>query len=535
MIFKPMNSIRQRLVIFFVVTACLVLGVSGAYSYWRIRTELTQDLHQTGESLKSRLETSLPSPLWNFDDYQLDRILDSEMLSPKVQQIVIESNGQLVSGRVTVKPGQVERITTLPQSDPGNGDMSFDIFYQDNFQRAIGKAHIRLSREPMNAQLRERIIEKTIEIALLIGIVTLALSKSLNLLFIHPLQQLEDRLQQTADHSDESINDKTLLLPESPYLEFTGVTNGYNRIAHRLLQDLQKRREAEESMRQAKETAETAYRQLKDAQANLVQSEKMASLGGLVAGVAHEINTPVGVILTGASVLSEESAHFQKSIAAGTVKKSELLRYTETAMQSALLIQTNAERAAALILSFKQVAVDQTSEARRVFELGEYIEEIILSLRPAFKHSPIEMLLDCPEKIEVDGFPGALSQIITNLVTNSLRHAFDPDQAGTMRITASVERGMVRIIFSDNGIGIPPEHLGRIFDPFFTTKRGKGGSGLGLNIVYNLVTQTLGGTIAVTSSPGNGATFTIAFPRCSPEHPFCEQKIVAPTSETNRQ
>lgn len=511
-----MNSIRQRLVLFFVAIPVIVLGLSGACSYWRSHSELLLDLKQTGDALQSRLEVSLPGPVWNLDDYQLDRILDSEMRSPKVQQIALINNGKLIAGRTRAPTGQIQRLGNVPETRPG--DIEFDIFFQDNFQYPIGKAVLRLSEEPMKAQLHKRVLESVIEIALLVGIIFLALSRSLAVMLTRPLKQLHDRLLRTADQTDESIAEESLLLPDSQYAEFSGVTNSYNRITRRLLLDQHKHREAGEKMRQAEETAESIQHQLKETQTTLVQSEKMASLGRLVAGIAHEINTPVGVILTSASVLRDDTQHFQKCMEAGTVKKSEVLRYTETAVQSAALIQANAERAAWLIQSFKQVAVDQTSEARRTFDLHEYLEEIILSLRPAYKHSPITMQIDCPEKITVDGYPGALSQIITNMVTNSLRHAFEPGQAGAMHISAGIENGMVQIVFSDDGHGIQPEHLERIFDPFFTTKRGAGGSGLGLNIVYNLVTQTLGGTIAVTSTPGHGATFTIAFPRISPEH-----------------
>lgn len=510
-----MHSIHRRLIAFFVVVVTVVLGASGAFSYWRSRADLINDLNHTGDSLRSRLETSLPGPLWNFDDYQLDRILDSEMLSPKIQQIVVENNGKLVTGRTMSSTGQIERLSVLPENQPN--DIEFNIFYQDNFQRPIGKVIFRLSTAPMNAQLQKFVQEKLVEIALLIGIIVMALTRSLTILLIRPLRQLQNMLQRAADETDEGISDAALHLPDSHWIEFSEVTSSYNRIARRLLEDLHKRHEAEDAMRSAKEAAESAYHQLKEAQSTLVQSEKMASLGGLVAGIAHEINTPIGVILTGASVLSEESVAFKKGIETGAMKKSEVLRYTETAIQSAALIQTNAERAATLIHSFKQVAVDQTSEARRVFDLGEYIEEVILSLRPTFKHRAIKMNIDCTEKIEVDGYPGALSQIITNMVTNSLHHAFEQDQPGTMSISASHEHGAVKMVFSDDGRGISQEHLGRIFDPFFTTQRGSGGSGLGLNIVYNLVTQRLGGTIAVTSSLGSGTTFTFVFPRVSPD------------------
>jgi len=506
-----MNSIRQRLIVFFVIIATAVLGLSGTYSYWRSRNELEQDLQQTGEALKKRLQTSLPAPVWNFDTNQIDQILDSEIQSPKVQQIVITQNDELIAGRTTTATGQTVRLDAIPPRAPDT--IEFNIFIHNDNLLPIAKGAILLSDAPMNEQLRLRVQERVIEIAILVAIIVLALSRSLSSLLGRPLQQLQDRLQCTADQTDEGVADEALLLPDCQYVEFSGVTNGYNRIARRLLQDLRKRREAEDEMREAKEAAESAYRKLKDTQDTLVQAEKMASLGGLVAGIAHEINTPVGVILTSASVLREDTEVFHKNIEAGVVKKSEVMRYTETAVQSASLIQANAERAAALIQGFKQVAVDQTSEARRTFELGHYLEEVILSLRPAYKHSPITMEIDCPEKIEMDSYPGALSQIITNMVTNSLHHAFEPDQPGKMHIAATSKNNSVEILFSDNGCGILPEHIGHVFDPFFTTKRGAGGSGLGLNIVYNLVTQTLGGTIELDSSPGKGTTFTISLPR----------------------
>lgn len=520
-----MNSIRRRLNVFFVVVITLVLGISGAYSYLRTQAELADDLEQTGKSLRSRLETSLPSPLWNFDDYQLDRILDSEMISPKIQQIVIENNGRMVAGRVSSQAGRIERLAQQPARY--GDEIEFDVFYQDNPQRSIGKVLVRLSNTPMEQQLKKQVIFKIAEIAILDFILVLALSRSLTLLLVRPLKQLHDMLQRAADQTDEGISDAALRLPASQFIEFSEVTSGYNRIARRLLDDLRKRKETEDAMREAKEVAEKAFQQLKETQNSLVQAEKMASLGGLVAGIAHEINTPIGVILTSASVLSEDSRIFQKNIESGTIKKSDLLRYTDTAVQSSALIQSNSERAAALIQSFKRVAVDQTSEARRTYDLKEYIEEVILSLRPTVRHSTLSVEVNCPTDIRIDGYPGALSQIITNMVTNTIAHAFDPGEKGNLRIQAEQEEGVVRMIFSDDGKGIQPSHIGRIFDPFFTTRRGAGGSGLGLNIVYNLVTQTLGGTISVSSAPGNGTRFSIIFPCIAPE------QIRSPLSHTD--
>ena len=510
-----MNSIHRRLNLFFVVVISLVLGISGAYSYWRSQNELAEDLQQTGKSLKSRLETSLPSPLWNFDDYQLDRILDSEMISPKIRQIVIENNGKLVAGRTSDNAGHIERLAKLPAR---HGDeIEFDVFYQDNPQRSIGRVLVRLSSTPMEQQLRKQVLSKVAEIAILDIILLLALARSLTYLLVRPLKQLHVMLQRAADQTDDGISDAALRLPASHFVEFSEVTTSYNRIARRLLNDLRKRKETEDAMRQAKETAEQAFQQLKETQNSLVQAEKMASLGSLVAGVAHEINTPIGVILTSASVLSEDSREFRNNIESGTIRKSELLRYTDIAIQSSTLIQTNAERAAALIQSFKHVAVDQTSEARRTFNLREYIEEVILSLRPSLRHSALGITIDCTQHIDIDGYPGALSQIITNMVTNTIAHAFKPGEKGRLQIQAEQEEGIVRMVFSDNGKGIAAEYISHIFDPFFTTRRGAGGSGLGLNIVYNLVTQTLGGTISVSSSPDEGTRFSIFFPCSAPK------------------
>lgn len=267
-----MNSIRRRLILFFVVTVTLVLGASGGYSYWRSQSELSADLKQSGEILQNRLETSLGGPLWNFDDYQIDRTLDSEMLLPKIQQIVIENNGRLVAGRYRNDDGQVERLTKLPPK--AQNEKEFTLYYQDNLLQPVGKARVLLSDKLMKKQLRDQVREKIIEIALLIIVIVLALIRSLTILLVRPLRQLHDMLELAADQTDEGISDAALHLPACQYVEFADVTSGYTRIAQRLFDDLQKRREAEQEMREAKEVAETAYQQLKTTQASLVQAEK---------------------------------------------------------------------------------------------------------------------------------------------------------------------------------------------------------------------------------------------------------------------
>ena len=286
-----------------------------------------------------------------------------------------------------------------------------------------------------------------------------------------------------------------------------------------LISDVTERHKAQDEMRrlnrsledQVRETSE-ALRQLRDTQAQLVQAEKMASLGALVAGVAHEINTPVGVGVTAASTLLNQAGELKEAYQANKLTRSELDRFVGVAQEATQMILKNLQRAADLIQSFKQVAVDQSSGERRRFQLDAYLREVLLSLRPKYRSAGIEIEVNCPPQLVVDSYPGALAQILTNLVSNSVMHAFAAGKPGLMRIDVALSEGWIELCFADNGAGIAAEHLPRIFDPFFTTRRARGGSGLGLHIVFNLVTQLLKGTISASSEPGKGAVFTIRFP-----------------------
>ncbi|MGH8481977.1 MAG: two-component regulator propeller domain-containing protein [Nevskiaceae bacterium] len=262
----------------------------------------------------------------------------------------------------------------------------------------------------------------------------------------------------------------------------------------------------------ANEELEQALMRLKLAQSQLVQSEKLASLGSLVAGVAHEINTPVGVGVTAASTLQEWAGRLAAQHRDGKLTRSELERFIAVSSDSTQILMTNLQRAAELIRSFKQVAVDQSSGERRRFLLKAYLDEILRSLAPRVNRTGHGVAVDCPETLELDSYPGALAQILTNLITNSLTHAFPDGRRGTLSISAREDAGSVVLRYADDGIGIPPDNLRRIYDPFFTTRRGAGGSGLGMHIVYNLVTQLLGGKIELTSEVGQGTRVVVGIP-----------------------
>lgn len=251
---------------------------------------------------------------------------------------------------------------------------------------------------------------------------------------------------------------------------------------------------------------------IEQAQDRLVQSEKMAALGELVAGVAHEINTPVGVGVTAASFLDTKTKEIRKIYDSGELKRGELENFLQVVEEVSNSILINMERAAELISSFKQVAVDQSSETRRKFKLKEYIDEILLSLKPRYKKTGHQIQINCDDDIELNSFPGVFSQILNNLIMNSLIHGFEDIQEGIIRIEIRREKDQVKFIYKDNGRGMTPEQKEKVFDPFFTTRRTKGGTGLGMSIVFNLVTQTLKGDITCESSIGKGVVFTIIFP-----------------------
>ncbi|MES2115771.1 MAG: HAMP domain-containing sensor histidine kinase, partial [Pseudomonadota bacterium] len=280
------------------------------------------------------------------------------------------------------------------------------------------------------------------------------------------------------------------------------------------------RMQADRAIRKAKEALEeqnaalnSALTALQEAQSELVRQEKLASLGRLVAGVAHEINTPLGICVTATSHLVQELKLTREDLAAGTLDEDGLLSFFDIIDQSLRIMTTNTQRAAALVRSFKQVAVDQSSDEIRSFNLRKYLDEVLLSLQPKLKGKPVAVAIDCAPDIHMESFPGAVSQIVTNMVVNSLVHGYGEGQEGKIRITGRLEDDYVLFDYSDDGIGMDQTTLSQLFDPFFTTKRGSGGSGLGAHILYNLVTGPLGGTVKVVSAPGMGLHYKLRFPR----------------------
>jgi len=249
----------------------------------------------------------------------------------------------------------------------------------------------------------------------------------------------------------------------------------------------------------------------------LIETEKLAALGGLVAGVAHEISSPIGNSLTVASTLAHRNAEFARQIASGQVRRALLVDFAENCRSATEQLVANLQRAGDLIQSIRQVAVDRSSDARRAFDLKQATEQVAASVRSRVLKSHSSLAIEIPSDIVIDSYPGPYGQVLTNLIFNAITHGFAGRPGGNMSISARrLEMAQVEITFSDDGCGIPEEIQRHVFDPFFTTTRTEGSTGLGLYIVHTLVTQQLGGKIALISAPGKGTTICMTLPLQAP-------------------
>jgi PAS domain S-box-containing protein len=281
--------------------------------------------------------------------------------------------------------------------------------------------------------------------------------------------------------------------------------------------DISERKRNEQELRSARDAAETALSNLRETQNSLIEAEKLAALGRLVAGVAHEINNPVGTSLTVASSLERKTTVIVDELARGTLKRSTLNDFLEISREASSQLVANLNRAANLIQSFKQVATDQSYSSQRVFDLGVLTEQIITSLRPGLGKQNLALTVECEPHLPMNSYPGPYGQVLTNLFLNSVTHAFPDGQAGIVDIKVrAAGTDDVEVLFSDDGRGMSLDVRRKAFDPFFTTRRDQGGTGLGLHIVHTIVTNCLGGRLHLESEPGKGTKVRLVLPREAP-------------------
>jgi PAS domain S-box-containing protein len=315
------------------------------------------------------------------------------------------------------------------------------------------------------------------------------------------------------EYLDSSGNLRQWLVNKLPLLDADGEIERIVTVAL----DIGERKRGELEMRKAKDAAEAALRNLRETQNSLIEAEKLAALGRLVAGVAHEVNNPVGISLTVASSLERKTALFAAEVTRGGLRRSSLTEFLETSRDASSQLVANLNRAAELITSFKQVAADRNYSDQRVFDLGDLTEQVVMSLRPGLRKHNLTLNVDCQPNLTMNSYPGPYGQVLTNLFLNSVAHAFPDGKPGAVDIQVRESgKDNVEIIFSDNGCGMSLDVRRRAFDPFFTTRRDQGGTGLGLHIVYSIVTNRLGGRLDLDSAPGGGTRIQIILPRIAP-------------------
>jgi PAS domain S-box-containing protein len=279
-------------------------------------------------------------------------------------------------------------------------------------------------------------------------------------------------------------------------------------------EEITARKRSEQEMRRAREAAEQALENLRQTQASLVEAEKLAALGRMVAGVAHEINNPVGSSLTVASSLQHRCQIFAAQVARGEVRRSSLNEMIDAVTKATTQLVTNLNRASDLVQSFKQVATDRSGIERRTFDLGELTGQVLIGMRPELRRRNLVLNLECQHGVPMDSLPGPYGLVLTNLVHNAILHAFPDRQAGSITLKAGASgTDNVEIIVSDDGCGMTPETRRRAFDPFFTTRRREGATGLGLHIVHSMVVDRLEGHLSLDSVPGAGTTVRLILPR----------------------
>lgn len=422
-----------------------------------------------------------------------------------VMALLADAKGRVVAGTdITVLGRNIDTLTPNKEAYWREGVLSSPT-------GKIGKLIIEFSNASM-LEARAHAQSLGITVALIGTVVTALVGLLMGWLLTKRLEQLTI----AAKHfSEGNLDVRTNMKGRD---EVARLSLSFNTMAERLAADQVQLRKANEELESevARRTSDLtdALENLKHAQEEIVHQEKLASLGSLVAGVAHELNTPLGIGVTAASSIHERTLDFQSVIKQGAIRRSSLDEYTDFINEGSHLLLKNLHKAAELISSFKQIAVDQSSENRRKFNLLETIYAVINMLSPMLnKHQHI-VEVNVDQSIVMDSYPGPLEQIITNFIANSLTHAFHDAEQGRIIISASFfGENQIEIFYTDDGAGISPENLPKIFDPFFTTKLGSGGSGLGLHIAYNLTTGVLGGHLEVESRLKAGTTFRLKLPR----------------------
>lgn len=476
------------------ITACLFLGLLTAFQLQK----QADNRRQLAQEKVTNLALLLAEPVWQLSSALSVNILDSSLQAPDVECISLQQDSQITP---LIERGNCQHLTPLEA-------FSQAITYtSNNTERTLGKVtlyiHIEKDWTAISRQIIPLIILSLILFVLILVISLMAFRRTI----LAPLAKVSRSLEHYQRSGqrvpvDWQTNDELGLLIQA-----------YNA-------SLQRQQHSENLLEGARQQAEQALQELRHAQQSLIQAEKMASLGNLVAGIAHEVNTPLGNSLTLATSISAATTHIEKAIAGPGLRRSTLLDYVSTVKEASVILERNLHNAVEQVRHFKQVAVDQTSEKRRRFDLESTLNEVVSTLTPQIKHSDYQLVLKVEAGISMHSYPGPLGQIVTNCFNNALLHGFADRTIGVISINAYRKNAdQVRLEIADNGRGMTQQQLKKAFDPFFTTRLGQGGSGLGLNLVYNLATSIMGGDVSIVSQLEQGTTLVFTFPLTAPAQP----------------
>jgi C4-dicarboxylate-specific signal transduction histidine kinase len=510
------------------ITLCISLTIATLQDIKAEKKNLSEQLHSYAAIIAFNAVGSI-----EIDDSEVeDRRLASFAAESRLHNIHIyklQENGELnffasYNRRdVGPYPTQFNKVEQYQNATIGDGVMELTKKIESD-GKLIGYVYIRASLDELSRYVQNRVLfDILIALCSLIGAFIIA--NRLQRRFTQPLYSLLTLVQKVSKEKDYQIR-----VPPMEITEFHNLGRAVNTMLDRTEQQITKLRSAESEIRQLNQDLEQKINDRTQAlktsnqdllntlstlhqyQNQIVETEKMASLGQMVAGVAHEVNTPIGLGVTASTLMQDKLAEIQKAFDDKKLTSNQLAKFLSDSAENLGIIYRNLERAANLIRSFKQVAVDQSNDNRRYFNMHQLLNEVLLSLRPNLKKTQHQVVLHCDEHLELESKPGPISQILINLIMNSLIHAFEHIEQGTMTISVTLANSRCYLHYQDNGAGVPENIKKRIFDPFVTTKRGEGGSGLGMHLVYNLVTQALNGKIQLESSLDHGIDIQIDFP-----------------------
>jgi two-component system NtrC family sensor kinase len=484
------DSVRLRLAALLMLAVTGLTGAIGLWSYELQRDRLVESRLQFEREITQQLARPMASAMWNFD-----RTAARVLMEAKLGAVVHGITAKDPEGKVWL-----ERTSASPIPEDPSQLLVLELPQVDG--SAVGSLVVRWSDSKLEKANTQSVRVLVVQMVALNVLLLVVLWVGLDRLLLRRLATLQLALDQAASQEQGS---QVVDLPVRRHDEFGAITNSINAITHRLRTELAAGLKAEQEARESLST-------LRSAQESLVRAEKMAALGNLVAGVSHELNTPIGNIVMVASTQQERVRQFGQDVAANKVTRKGLQEYLDQSREGAEIVFNSATRAADLIQSFKQVAVDQASERLRSFDLATQLAEIISITSPLFSKSGVEVQRDLASGILMKTYPGPLGQVVTNMLANAVLHGLEKQADGIIKVSCRQHMGRAVIEVQDNGCGMSPDVQSKIFDPFFTTKLGRGGSGLGLHICHNLVYGPLQGSIRVQSEVGQGTTFTIEIP-----------------------